>query len=545
MNPENNLGNNLDNNGMNSSSLGSIPVNNDLGNVQPNPTSLEGQTLNDLSAIGVQSLQGNMANNAQPSSLEGMTLNSVINNYQPVQDAQPVENVTPAPASSEAPMTLNDAINASSPVQPETFVQAPVEPTIPVAPAMDNVVPDAPVMQPTIESAPVEPQINNDVLQPETLPVQDAVMPSVAPEVNVNPAPSVSEPTMPIPDAMPDLGYQSAVSTPVDYATPMSDFDQIGETPELDPKAKNKNKKGGKTLVFVLIMLLICALGGGAYYLINVKGILDKSSVKTKDLTVELGATLSEDINDYATFSNTSSSNCVQDLSKVDTSAVGTYEYVIKCGKDEYRGKITVSDNTAPSVVLSAKVYKASPENMPSPDEFIKSCSENDCSYSFTNESDVETALSSKGIKTIKITVSDANNNSQVVNVPVVVIEQDFHVGLLATKDVVSNEEYTIKEKVVVLYSDFTYLSYTMYDFQFNDKTIYVTNSKKTESDTLTISDYSGLPVFNDEDMRITLVSDASNNLIQGIYKDDREALLSVGYTPEVFAIDHISLIDF
>lgn len=538
MNPENNLGNENQIDSMNSATLGSVSFNNEV-NAAPVPE-YNNQT-NNLSSIGLENLSNNIMNNQQ----EGETFNGVVENApinnspvsmeqfgvapeinNPVQQAPVVDSyAAPTDVAGQQPVSYNEPIV-------DSYAQAPsVEPVQnmglnDMATANINLSAIKEAQTPSVpEPTQAEPVETNPILN----------------ETNMNNT-QPSGPTMPIPDSMPDVGYQAGVSTPVDYATPMTNFDEIGTTPDLDPKAKMPgNKKGGKLLVFLLIIILIGALGAGSYYFINIKHIFDKSSVQLKDLIVEQGTSLSENINDYATFSNTSSSNCIQDLSKVDINVAGSYTYTIKCGDKEYSGKITVKDTTPPKAKVKANVIQLDEIGNVTAESFVDSCYGEECSAALSQELNI----TNKGVFPIKLDITDSNGNSSSIYAPLVVVEGNIHVGLIATKELALNDEYTIVEKDVVLYSDNNYLSYTMYVFTFNNESSYASYLTTDESGKATISDYSGIAVFDSESNKITLVSDVANNLVQGSYSSDMQALSNVGYTAEPFAKDRISVLNY
>lgn len=545
MNPEN-IGNENQIDSMNSSSLGSFSLNSDMNNEQvqniSNPTS-------NLSSIGLENLSNNIVNNQQNEA----TFNQGIENAAPVQ-----------------PVGLSDAINNQ--VGQETIA------TTEAAPVVNNynsgVSYDTPqttpsIQEPTINSAPVveqpqsvglndvasanfnqgleqnQPNFNNSEVRLNEVqkPVNTETIQNVAQPVNQSPDVPVG-PTMPIPDTMPDVGYQAGVSTPVDYATPMTNFDEIGTTPELDPKAKMPgNKKAGKSLMFALIILAIVALGAGSYYLINVKHIFDKSSVKIKDLTVEQGVPLSENINDYATFSNTSSSNCVQDLSKVDINTAGTYVYTIKCGDKEYTGKITVDDSIAPHAKLKTNIVQLADVANLTAESFVESCYGEECNSLISENQDLN--FTTKGVYPVKLEVKDQSANTSDVVAPLIVIEGELHYGLIATKEITSNDEYSLVEKDIILYSDNGFLSYTMYEFAFSNVEMFNSQSGTDENGKISISDYSGIPVYLYDETKLVLVSSEANNLIQGSYSFDKEALSNVGYNVVPFGKDLISVINY
>ena len=538
MNPENNLGNENQIDSMNSATLGPVSFNSEV-NAAPMPE-YNNQT-NNLSSIGLENLSNNIMNNQQ----EGKTFNGVVENA-------PINN---SPVSMEQ-FGVAPEINNS--VQQAPVVDSYAAPTDVVG--QQPVSYNEPIVDSYAQAPSVEPVQNMGLNDMATAninlsAIKEAQTPSVPEPTQAQPVetnPTLNEtnmnntqpsgPTMPIPDSMPDVGYQAGVSTPVDYATPMTNFDEIGTTPDLDPKAKMPgNKKGGKLLVFLLIIILIGALGAGSYYFINIKHIFDKSSVQLKDLVVEQGAPLSENINDYATFSNTSSSNCIQDLSKVDINVAGSYTYTIKCGDKEYSGKITVKDTTPPKAKVKANVIQLDEIDNVTAESFVDSCYGEECSAALSQELNI----TNKGVFPIKLDITDSNGNSSSIYAPLVVVEGNIHVGLIATKELASNDEYTIVEKDVVLYSDNNYLSYTMYVFTFNNESSYASYLTTDESGKATISDYSGIAVFDSESNKITLVSDVANNLVQGSYSSDMQALSNVGYTAEPFAKDRISVLNY
>ncbi|MBR3720958.1 MAG: hypothetical protein IKN09_04390, partial [Clostridia bacterium] len=280
-----------------------------------------------------------------------------------------VDNSFVAPTPTTSVDQLNDAIN-QVPVQDNNINQGTTSfDSMQSAPAVDNsfvATQAAPTMDsfnqtvaPTFNAAPVD-----DLQSTPNMGINDVVnqnqytttSPSVeTPSIEM---PTNEGPTLPIPDQMPMNDYQAGVSTPVDYATPMSDFDQIGTTPELDPKAKGSKKKN-KGALLILLILLIAALGGGSYYLINIKGIFNKDNVTVKEVVAEKNEALSTNIDDYATFKDTSSSNCVLDTSKVDISAVGTYDFTVTCGEKSYTGKVTVKDTKGPEIAVKTNIVTA------------------------------------------------------------------------------------------------------------------------------------------------------------------------------------------
>ena len=330
-------------------------------------------------------------------------------------------DVQPTPIVQTESLNVQPTLYQPEPVQSpveqpvDTFVQSPVqEPVAEQAPALDAV-----QAAPTIENIEQTPSIETPTYAEQAPTVEPVVDNTINQDVYTAQAeqPMVNEnenqgPTLPIPDQMPGADYQAGVSTPVDYATPMSDFDQIGTTPELDPKAKGK--RSNKGLLAVLLILLIAALGAGSYYAINVLGIFNKDSVTVKEVTVEKGEQPSTIIDDYATFSNTSASNCSLDTSNVNTSTVGTYDFTVTCGDKKYTGKVTVKDTKGPQIEAKTNVVIAGTVLLP---EMLVSTADEDATYTFDSDQEKDKFMTA-GLKKIKLTATDASSNASSYSLP-------------------------------------------------------------------------------------------------------------------------------
>ena len=492
-------------------------LNND-GNMQPQ--NFDMNVNNDASSQNLGSIQ--QPSTAQPEFTPFENLNSESLNV-------PQDTFNPAPVD---PSTFNAEINnelnsVESPAQ-QTDAMSFEVPTVEPAPVENQVsfpetpsVPaDIPVQAPTVDTSFVEPAVEAPVMEttPEVSVPVEPVAP-VMPEVPQNtvfetPAPTMptadaqtpDAPTLPIPDQMPLNDYQAGVSTPVDYATPMSDFDQIGSTPELNPKEKSKKTDYKKTFLFCLLIILIAALGGGAYYLINIKGIFNSKGVETKDLTVEIDDKLSTVIDDYGTFKNTSATNCILDTTKVDTSKAGKYTYTIKCGNDSYEGTITVKDNQAP--IVAFKLYQSLAGVPVNANSFLAKELTSGEKISFVSEDKVKEDIQTAGLKILPIKASDEAGNEQTFYAPYVALTDPIRVALVANKinpDDKSNErifvfcnsnltcEASFKAQIIKLDSKDAF------------KEIYKTYKGE---EVFTVNNYSGVPLFFEDSLTIAIITE-------------------------------------
>lgn len=520
MNTDNNLENNIG-----SESLGGIqsPINSEPVNNVGDNNFIPFQDLNNsplnvptenLDSVGVQ-------NPAPENNYFNQGVNSTpINNDAAISAPEPM--VTD---SYQTPTSNIDEFN--SVMNPEP-VSAQVAPQ--AAPAFDNFssAPAENMYEPTpsnVDSS-VNPNTNN---LPNNVGINDFVtqnttqIPTVDNSLNVGP-------TMPIPDSMPTTSYQAGVSTPVDYATPMNDFDQIGTNPELDPKSKGK-KKSNKLAVVILLLILIGGLGYGSYYAINVLGILDSKSVSVKDVTSEKGEALSVNIDDYATFNNTSSSNCVLDTTKVNISTVGDYEYTITCGDKEYKGKITIKDTKGPEIVVKTNIVVAG--TTLTADMLVESSDET-ATYAYASEAEKD-AYQTAGLKMVKVVATDSNNNTKNYIIPVVVTSSEYSMGIVSKKDITGdNTDATIIEKNVILYNNsggaVNDTSYTAYIIKFNSDVLYNEAVKNYDgSASLTYATFTGTPLFYKGSNTLVLIKDINSDLIKEDYTNTWNNLTTVG----------------
>ena len=443
-------------------------------------------------------------------------------------NSSPVDSIPSAPqetlsepiVSNAAPVNNTDVFNAAP-------VSEPVPAEVPASFTTEQAAPVVDTFEP-VQAAPVVDAIPEVPQTPEVVPAEvnnnvglnDVVMQNTMQMNTVTSVPNET-PTMPIPDQMPVTDYQAGVSTPVDYATPMSNFDEIGTTPELDPNAKGK-KKSNKFLVIILLLAIIGGIGYGCYYAINVMGILDSSSVTLKQVTAEKGDALSTNIEDYATFKNTSSSNCVLDTSKVDINVASTYSFTVTCGKKSYTGKVTVKDTKAPEIEVKTNIVIAGTQL--SPEMLIASASE-EAKYSYASDSEVE-QFKTAGLKKIKVNVTDNNSNTKTYVIPVIVTSSEYSMGIVSKKDVTEgNTDATIYEKNVILYNNsggnVNDTSYTAYIIKFSSGALYNAAVKNyDDSGMLTYDKYSGTPLFYVNNNTLVLVKDINTSLIKESFND-------------------------
>lgn len=439
-----------------------------------------------------------------PTPVDPSTFNAGVTNEipaEPVNVGEVSSFEQPAPVVEQAD-TLNVAPTVDVPN--EFNYQAPVENVEPVVEAqpIEASYTESPLDQTITFNQPISVE-GNDIAQV----VSDApAAPEMPVQESIPEAPVQAGPTLPIPDQMPTTDYQATVSTPVDYVTPTSDFDQIGTTPELDPKQKTKKGNSKKTLLFCLIIILVAALGGGAYYLINIKGIFNSKGVTTKDLEVESGTKLSASIEDYGTFKNTSSSNCVLDLSKVDVNKAGKYKYTISCGTDTYEGNITVIDKTAP--ILSFNIVETKQDVPVTEKEFILNTLDAGETYAFTKPDEVREYIKTPGFYTVPIMAEDEAKNKMQYFAPLAVLSSDIRFNIRGTK---ANPEDNTYERLIIFCNNETICqaAFKAQIIRFNDEAAYKDMFKTYNgTNSFTYGSYTGIPLFYPSESKLVIITE-------------------------------------
>lgn len=164
--------------------------------------------------------------------------------------------------------------------------------------------------------------------------------------------------------------------------------------------------------IFITIFVFIIIVVGGIYYYYDYR---KENIVKLKNITVELGMPLSEDINTYIESANPEKYKL--DLSNIsidengNTKSTGEYSYKIIKNSEVKKGKLFVKDTTSPIVEIKEITVGVNEEFNPS--EFISKCEDLSlpCSVKYKNGHSSK-VNSAEGTYNIDIIVSDNEGNS-------------------------------------------------------------------------------------------------------------------------------------
>lgn len=219
------------------------------------------------------------------------------------------------------------------------------------------------------------------------------------------------------------------------------EFNNIGMVPPNSNATEKPKKKSNKTLIVVLAIILIAAIGYGVYYYLHMgnKG----NQLKLKTVKVEINSTISTNINDYIE-SGKADSSCTSNFNEVLINKAGTYDYKIICNSGTYKGTIIVVDEASPRVITKSAVVKVGAAIKP--DDFIESCSSgSECEYSFVDSNEVTNLTKQVGTHEVSINVKDPDTgNSKVVKAYLIVIDKDItHNIVCNSASITSNDSHT------------------------------------------------------------------------------------------------------
>lgn len=395
----------------------------------------------------------------------------------------------------------NEELNALSLGNMENEGQnlnVPISDIPPVAPISEEpmeTLEDTPTSNPAPE-VPVTPEVGNMEVVQES---------SVVPDINTIPEVPPLEPVPPINYDIPEVIDNTPVFNDIGTVPPINDIPVVNNVAEPATPEAPKKKGINKTLFVVVIILALCAVGGGVYVFLN-RTNNSKPPVALKNVKIEANSTLSTDIEDYANFIKVDSSTCNLDTSDItDTTVVGAkYDFRITCEDKVYSGKATIVDTTAPEVTLR-EVNVAIDEEI-NAEDFIADCKDaSKCSYAFKDEAKVKEYLSTSSSYHIQIVVKDEIGNEKEVTGILNVSENSSNMALVCSKSADTYEEVS-KFGLVEEDSTFNKITKKVYTFKFSSKDDYekFKNENKDKKE-VTYLNISGAPEFNDTDLVLTL----------------------------------------
>lgn len=324
------------------------------------------------------------------------------------------------------------------------------------------------------------------------------------PDINAIPEVAPLEPVAPINYDIPEVIDNAPVFNDIGTVPPITDIPAINAIAEPAIPEEPKKKGMNKTLFVVIIILALCAVGGGVYIILNKTN--SKPLVSTKLVKIEAGSVVSTDIKDYAVFNNIDSSTCNFDTSEItDTKAVGTeYKFIITCGDKSYQGKAKIVDTTVPDVTLR-EVNVAVNEEVTAED-FIADCKDaTKCSYSFKDEAKLKEYLNVAASYHVPIIVKDEAGNEKEVTGILNVSENVSSLAVICKK---TFDSYDEEIRLGLIEEDYSFNRSTkrIYTFKFSSKEDYEKlRDENKDKQEITYLDMTGAPSFDDDNLILTL----------------------------------------
>lgn len=324
------------------------------------------------------------------------------------------------------------------------------------------------------------------------------------PDINAIPEVAPLEPVAPINYDIPEVIDNAPVFNDIGTVPPITDIPAINAIAEPAIPEGPKKKGMNKTLFVVIIILALCAVGGGVYIILNKTN--SKPLVSTKLVKIEAGSVVSTDIKDYAVFNNIDSSTCNFDTSEItDTKAVGTeYKFIITCGDKSYQGKAKIVDTTVPDVTLR-EVNVAVNEEVTAED-FIADCKDaTKCSYSFKDEAKLKEYLNAAASYHVPIIVKDEAGNEKEVTGILNVSENVSSLAVICKK---TFDSYDEEIRLGLIEEDYSFNRSTkrIYTFKFSSKEDYEKlRDENKDKQEITYLDMTGAPSFDDDNLIFTL----------------------------------------
>lgn len=261
------------------------------------------------------------------------------------------------------------------------------------------------------------PKIENiDTIEP----INNGIAIETIPENNIMEQPVIN----PVPSAPPveTLDVPTSVQPePIQTDSLQDNFNSVPVPPVFEEENDKKKKGPNKILIIILIVLLIAGVGLGIYYfLFAARTNAPVASINVKELKLELGENISNNIDDYATISGYDKESCTLDTKDITAGKVGAYKFYITCGEVKAEGTAIIDDSTNPEVITNEVAVV--PNATLKIEDFIDTCIDaSACTYKFKNEEEVKSSLTKIGKYDIEIIVTDEYNNESTITAKLVV----------------------------------------------------------------------------------------------------------------------------
>ena len=255
---------------------------------------------------------------------------------------------------------------------------------------------------------------------------------------------------------------------------------------ELDDEAKKS-----QNITSIIVLILICFLGGFAYYIYNRKTLKDFQPLP---VTVELGDKLPIRTKNYV---KPGVGNTVDELKyvlntkDVDIDEVGEYNFTVTFNNITKTGTIKIVDTTAPDLTVKRVVITEGTAY--GPESFVDECIDlSGCNYSFEDSKTTE-KYRTPGTYDVYIVATDPYENKTTKKTQLVIEAQGMVKKLVKTEEYSENKGYSLKTTYDLHFSSFMdnailYNGYKIEEYQYrNDEKFNEAKTKYTGEANYTI----------------------------------------------------------
>lgn len=255
---------------------------------------------------------------------------------------------------------------------------------------------------------------------------------------------------------------------------------------ELDDEAKKS-----QNITSIIVLILICLLGGFAYYIYNRKTLKDFQPLP---VTVELGDKLPIRTKNYV---KPGVGNTVDELKyvlntkDVDIDEVGEYNFTVTFNNITKTGTIKIVDTTAPDLTVKRVVITEGTTY--GPESFVDECIDlSGCNYSFEDSKTTE-KYRTPGTYNVYIVATDPYENKTTKKTQLVIEAQGMVKKLVKTEEYSENKGYSLKTTYDLHFSSFMdnailYNGYKIEEYQYrNDEKFNEAKTKYTGEANYTI----------------------------------------------------------
>ena len=280
---------------------------------------------------------------------------------------------------------------------------------------------------------------------------------------------------------------------------------------------KDPDKKGNeviKKIIFVVaILVLMGGVAFGVYYYLSL-GTKKKNTVNftLDDIKIGLNEELSKNVIDYGNFSTVDISTCSLNISNVNVSEVGTYNYTVTCKKSTRTAKIIVEND--PGIDGETLLVFKNTGDTAEAAEFISS--DNEYEVSFEDEEKVKSALNMSGGPYL-VNLKVSNNGSEKTITSALYVMKTAPKMFLSCKSDVIDDKYTITDKMA-FDDDGNDLNMKVRTYTYSFPEDYETKVSEIVDGKITIDDHEGIALTNSNDKTISIVSLLSQTTLNTEY---------------------------